>query len=155
MSSVCLPAAELRPLTLADETAIYAIECAAHPEPWSLTNLRSCFGPRYVNQGLWRDGQLIGFYLSDLVAGDSSLMNIAIAPHAQGQGFGRQLLDAYLACSQAKGAQAWFLEVRASNARAMALYEQAGFAEYCRRTNYYGQGSAREDAILMSRLFAD
>ncbi|MGL5225533.1 MAG: ribosomal protein S18-alanine N-acetyltransferase, partial [Aeromonas sp.] len=46
-----------------------------------------------------------------------------------------------------------FLEVRASNQIAIGLYEHCGFAEYCRRADYYGTGQDREDAVLMSRLF--
>ena len=39
------------------------------------------------------------------------------------------------------------------NKRAISLYESEGFAEYCRRADYYGTGQDREDAVLMSRLF--
>ena len=38
-----------RPLLESDFAAIYPIEQAAHPEPWSQANLLSCFGPRYLN----------------------------------------------------------------------------------------------------------
>jgi len=144
---------EFRPLLAADIELVYPIEQAAHREPWSLNNFRSCFGPRYLNGLLLVDNIPAGFYLSDLVAGDSSLMNICIAPAYQSQGLGRALLQHYLTHSKQAGAQAWFLEVRASNERAITLYEHNGFAEYCRRADYYGTGSQREDAILMSRLF--
>ncbi|WP_042011800.1 ribosomal protein S18-alanine N-acetyltransferase [Aeromonas fluvialis] len=145
--------AEFRPLLESDVELVYPIERAAHKEPWSQANLLSCFGPRYLNGLMLVDGRPAGFYISDLVAGDSSLMNICVHPDFQGKGLGRALLMAYLARSKGKGAEAWFLEVRASNLAAIGLYESAGFAEYCRRTDYYGTGCEREDAILMSRLF--
>jgi ribosomal-protein-alanine N-acetyltransferase len=66
---------------------------------------------------------------------------------------GRALLREYLARSKAGKAEAWFLEVRAGNRTAINLYESEGFAEYCRRADYYGTGQEREDAVLMSRLF--
>ena len=47
-----------------------------------------------------------------------------------------------------------FLEVRASNAPAIALYERAGFASIARRASYYpagGVGATREDALVMRR----
>jgi ribosomal-protein-alanine N-acetyltransferase len=142
-----------RPLLSSDFSLIYPIEQAAHREPWRDANLRSCFGPRYLNGLLLVADEPVGFYISDLVAGDSSLMNICVHPDRQGQGWGRALLQEYLRHSKSLGAQAWFLEVRASNQGAMSLYERAGFAEYCRRTDYYGSGNTREDAVLMSRLF--
>ena len=42
-----------------------------------------------------------------------------------------------------------FLEVRASNASALALYENLGFNEMAVRRNYYPSAIGREDAILM------
>ncbi|EOD55994.1 ribosomal protein S18-alanine N-acetyltransferase [Aeromonas molluscorum] len=147
------PQPEFRPLLESDFALIYPIEQAAHQEPWSQANLLSCFGPRYLNGLLLVAGRPAGFYISDLVAGDSSLMNICVHPDFQGKGLGRALLREYLASSKAKKAEAWFLEVRAGNKGAIALYESEGFAEYCRRADYYGTGPDREDAVLMSRLF--
>ena len=142
-----------RPLPESDFELVYPIEHPAHKEPWSQANLLSCFGPRYLNGLILVDGQPAGFYISDLVAGDSSLMNICVHPDFQGKGLGRALLKEYLARSKEKRAEAWFLEVRASNKTAIGLYESEGFAEYCRRVDYYGTGNEREDAVLMSRLF--
>ena len=144
---------EFRPLLESDFELVYPIEQAAHKEPWSQANLLSCFGPRYLNGLMLVDGRPAGFYISDLVAGDSSLMNICVHPAFKGKGLGRALLQAYLSRSKQAGAEAWFLEVRAGNHTAISLYEGAGFAEYCRRADYYGTGNDREDAVLMSRLF--
>ena len=47
-----------------------------------------------------------------------------------------------------------FLEVRESNAPAIALYERAGFKPVARRESYYPAGSdghPREDALVMRR----
>ena len=50
-----------------------------------------------------------------------------------------------------QGAQWLWLEVRVSNARAKAVYERYGFRHVGTRRNYYpADGSAREDAIVMS-----
>ena len=91
----------VRPLLESDFEAIYPIEQAAHQEPWSQANLLSCFGPRYLNGLMLVDGRPAGFYISDLVAGDSSLMNICVPPDFQGKGLGRALLREYLARSKA------------------------------------------------------
>ena len=79
---------EFRPLLESDFDLVYPIEQAAHKEPWSEANLLSCFGPRYLNGLMLVDGSPAGFYISDLVAGDSSLMNICVHPAFSGQGVG-------------------------------------------------------------------
>ncbi|MEN1508294.1 ribosomal-protein-alanine N-acetyltransferase, partial [Pseudomonas aeruginosa] len=43
-----------------------------------------------------------------------------------------------------------WLEVRASNAAAIALYESLGFNEATIRRNYYPTTDGREDAIIMA-----
>jgi ribosomal-protein-alanine N-acetyltransferase len=43
-----------------------------------------------------------------------------------------------------------FLEVRPSNARAIALYHDMGFNEIGRRPNYYPARSGREDALVLA-----
>ena len=43
------------------------------------------------------------------------------------------------------------LEVRASNAAAIALYRRAGFSDIGLRRDYYQAENGREDAILMGR----
>ena len=48
-------------------------------------------------------------------------------------------------------AQVMFLEVRPSNTRAVALYQQSGFNEIGLRKNYYDSKSGREDALVMAR----
>ena len=144
---------EFRPLLESDFDLVYPIEQAAHKEPWSQANLLSCFGPRYLNGLMLVDGRPAGFYISDLVAGDSSLMNICVHPEFQGKGLGRALLQAYLTRSKQAGAEAWFLEVRAGNKTAISLYEGAGVAEYSGRTDDSATGNDREDAVRMSRLF--
>jgi ribosomal-protein-alanine N-acetyltransferase len=47
------------------------------------------------------------------------------------------------------GAKAGYLEVRASNEAANALYQRYGFRQIGRRRNYYER--PREDAILMGK----
>jgi ribosomal-protein-alanine N-acetyltransferase len=42
-----------------------------------------------------------------------------------------------------------FLEVRPSNAKALALYRRAGFQQVGRRRGYYPGENGREDALIM------
>jgi ribosomal-protein-alanine N-acetyltransferase len=60
-----------------------------------------------------------------------------------------QLLEEGLRRAKARGAEAGYLEVRASNEAAQALYEQYGFKAVGRRRNYYDR--PREDAVVMRK----
>jgi ribosomal-protein-alanine N-acetyltransferase len=92
-----------------------------------------------------------GYVLLYLVLDEVTILNIAVAPPHQGQGLGRQLLQAALRASREHGARRCLLEVRASNRAALALYEGEGFIEDGVRKDYYPAGSGREDALLMSK----
>lgn len=52
---------------------------------------------------------------------------VAVAPEAQGQGFGREIVEAAIAALRARGCPKINLQVRASNAAVMAFYQQLGF----------------------------
>ncbi len=88
-----------------------------------------------------------GFALGRVVAGEAELLTIAVEPVRQGQGLGWQLMTAFLAEAQARGAESIFLEVAETNAPARALYARAGFVETGRRRGYY-EGV---DAVVMVR----
>ncbi len=66
----------------------------------------------------------------------------------------RALLRRFLDDALRLGAEQCFLEVRFSNAAAIALYRAEGFVPVARRTGYYppadGLG-AREDALVLRR----
>ncbi|MBL1375903.1 ribosomal protein S18-alanine N-acetyltransferase [Zobellella sp. CGMCC 1.18722] len=127
------------------------LEQAAHLEPWSRAQLAESLHGRYFSGSLWQQEQLLGYFIADAVIDESTLMNICIAPSWQGRGLGRRLLEHWLdACRQRRLATAW-LEVRASNQAALALYRSAGFAKAGRRKDYYRAGEEREDAIVMQK----
>jgi [ribosomal protein S18]-alanine N-acetyltransferase len=92
-------------------------------------------------------GHLLGFSVGKVVAGICELESIAVTRQAQGQGIGRELLQALAHWAQANGTTRMELEVRASNTRAIKLYEQAGMRREGLRTAYYQ--SPTEDAVLM------
>jgi len=74
---------------------------------------------------------------------------VAVAKDARRRGAGSALVAVALADAARTGAVAAHLEVRASNAAAIALYTRLGFVAGGRRPRYY---DATEDAILMSRV---
>jgi [ribosomal protein S18]-alanine N-acetyltransferase len=75
------------------------------------------------------------------------LESMAVDCEARGQGIGAALITAVMDWARANGGDRIELEVRASNARAIRLYERSGLCREGLRTGYYH--SPEEDAVLM------
>lgn len=140
----------LRPMRDDDLDAVMAIEVRAYPFPWTLGIFRDCLRADYPAWVLLRDGQLIGYFLMSLAAGEAHVLNVCVAPEQQGHGYGRKLLHAILQIARGRGAERVFLEVRPSNTGAIQLYFDAGFNEIGRRPRYYPAKDGREDALVMA-----
>ena len=97
-------------------------------------------------------GRLLGFSVGKLVAGVCELESVAVFPENRGQGVGRALFNAVADWALASGAARMELEVRASNHRAIKLYERAGLLREGLRPAYYE--SPEEDAVLMGKVLA-
>ncbi|KEA53280.1 ribosomal-protein-alanine acetyltransferase [Mangrovibacter sp. MFB070] len=137
-------------LTQADLAAAWAIEQRSHAFPWSEKTLISNQGERYRNLGLWSDGQLVAFAITQVVLDEATLFNIAVDPAWQRKGLGRELLEHLVAELEQSDVLTLWLEVRESNLGARALYELLGFNEVTVRRNYYPCAAGREDAIVMA-----
>jgi ribosomal-protein-alanine N-acetyltransferase len=129
------------------------IEKQAAIHPWSLSQfLGSSLSQDQHSLVLELNGsEVVGFAVTQRVLDDGTLMNIAVRPEHQGRGFGSRLLQAALDGLRQQGAARCFLEVRAGNAAAIALYRRHGFIDDGLRRDYYPSPNGREDALLMSR----
>lgn len=149
------------------------VERASHPHPWGEGHFRDSIAAGYWCQLLvtpalpgdpadWADAPLLPdgrLLLAHLVAMpgylETHLLNITTVPQHRRQGCARLLLEALQAWSRLQGAECLWLEVRASNSGARALYEQVGFRQVGRRRDYYpADGGQREDAVIMSLALA-
>ncbi|NYS30462.1 MULTISPECIES: ribosomal protein S18-alanine N-acetyltransferase [unclassified Pantoea] len=137
-------------LTPDDLAQAFAIECRSHAFPWSEKTFASNQGERFINLRLDVDGKMAAFAITQVVLDEASLFNIAVDPAFQRRGYGRQLLQHLIDELIKRDVLTLWLEVRASNLPAIALYEQLGFNQVSRRPNYYPTASGREDAILMA-----
>lgn len=137
-------------LTPDDLAQAFAIECRSHAFPWSEKTFASNQGERFINLRLDVDGQMAAFAITQVVLDEASLFNIAVDPAFQRRGLGRQLLQHLIDELIKRDVLTLWLEVRASNLPAIALYEQLGFNQVSRRPSYYPTASGREDAILMA-----
>ena len=91
--------------------------------------------------------RIAGFLCAWVVGGELHINNIGVHPGYRRRGIASQLLEEVLRHARAKEATAGYLEVRASNEAAAALYKCYGFQPIGRRRNYYDH--PREDAIVM------
>lgn len=139
------------PMTAADVDEVWALECSVFPYPWSRNNFVDSLASGY---DCWtvRDagGVLAAYYLLMYALDEAHLLDVAVAAGRQGQGLGRLLLARIAARARSRGMASIFLEVRPSNARALAVYRRHGYEQIGRRKGYYPAGAgAREDAIVM------
>ena len=88
-----------------------------------------------------------------VVADEGYITNVAVDPSCRRQGVAAQLLQVF--DNFAKGNHLAFLtlEVRPSNAAAIALYEGFGFREVWRRRNYYDL--PKEDALILTKYYTE
>ena len=87
-----------------------------------------------------------------LVAADEGyITNVAVFPEQRRRGIAGQLLQVFLNFAEANRLAFLTLEVRPSNAAAIALYQGFGFQEAGRRKNYYDL--PKEDALILTRRF--
>ena len=138
-----------------DLDRLMTIEKQCQYHPWSLAVMS-----RYLNRPgvIWKamlDQQLVGFAVVTRVVGEAELLDIAIDPAFQGKGLGQQLLQSMLDMVSAEGCERMFLEVRESNAAAIAVYEKLGFGQVGVRPGYYPSSHGREDALMYCQELVD
>jgi len=92
---------------------------------------------------------LIGLGCLWMVLDEAHITVLVVDEPYRGQGLGRTLLWALLAQARQRDMERATLEVRASNSRAIALYQHFGFQEAGRRKNYYK--NPVEDARILWR----
>lgn len=141
----------LRRATPDDLDAIMSLERSSFPtDAWSDAMMReelaSPHGHYFVDE---EAGVLVGYAGLRAPAGskDADIQTIAIAARARGRGRGRALLEALLGEASRRRVDDVYLEVRADNPVAEALYASEGFVEVGRRPRYYQPDGV--DAIVM------
>jgi ribosomal-protein-alanine N-acetyltransferase len=143
---------ELRLLALTDLDEIDEIEHRSYPTPWS----RSMFAgelakPTSICLGAFEaddeEGALVGYLIVSRYVDAWHVMNIAIDPPHRGRGIATMLLERLFEVTADDMRRGYTLEVRVSNATAIALYERLGFTSRGVRRGYYTDN--REDALIM------
>jgi ribosomal-protein-alanine N-acetyltransferase len=146
-------AVDIRRLTFADLPQVVAIERRAFTTPWSLAmfvlELSKPSGICLAAETAGADErELVGYLICSRYDTVWHVMNVAVDPDRRRHGIATALIAALLAEVGDRDSQVT-LEVRRSNAGAIALYERFGFRSAGVRRRYYQDNG--EDAVIMWR----
>ncbi|MFO7892793.1 MAG: ribosomal protein S18-alanine N-acetyltransferase [Longimicrobiales bacterium] len=140
----------IRTMTRKDLHRVLAIERASFAVPWTMNTFRSLLERK--GTGLWvaeSDSEVVGYAVVWAVANQAELGNVAVADGWRRRGIAGRLVETVLEWLRERGVKHVFLEVRASNAGAQALYGRHGFEPVGRRPGYYSR--PEEDALVLRR----
>lgn len=142
-----------RAMNDADLDKVLALEAAAYEFPWSRGIFNDCLKSGYDCRVLSGAGNLLGYTIMSVAAGEAHLLNVCIDPLNQRQGLGRALVLDSVARARILGGNIVFLEVRPSNHVALKLYDTLGFTHIGVRKDYYPSAGGREDAWVLAYEF--
>lgn len=129
---------------------VAALERLCFADPWSETSIASELQNRLA---LWlvavNDDAVVAYVGSQTAAGETDMMNIAVHPDWRRRGLAESLIAILIQTLQNQGSSSLTLEVRASNAGAIALYEKLDFVQVGLRRNYYR--NPKEDALILRK----
>lgn len=124
------------------------LEAECFSMPWSAKSFEEILdNPNALYLVAKEEDRVIGYCGAYVILDEGDINQVAVAPEYRGKGVGRRMLAELLEQLEQAGAEAVTLEVRKSNAAAIALYEALGFAVEGVRKNFYEKPV--EDALIM------
>jgi ribosomal-protein-alanine N-acetyltransferase len=146
------PSVDIRPMHELDIPMVVAVEKAAYQFPWSEGIFRDCLRVGYVCRVLDVAGDLAGYGIMSVGAGEAHILNVCVRNEYRCRGFARKTLLYLVERARAAGMHEAFLEVRPSNVAAARLYHSLGFEQVGIRRGYYQAATGREDASVLRKL---
>ncbi|MCL2857648.1 MAG: ribosomal protein S18-alanine N-acetyltransferase [Oscillospiraceae bacterium] len=144
----------IRPMDTDSVAGVAALEQICFTRPWSLSSLEEELrNPLAVYFTALREGEVVGYAGMHRIFGEGHITNLGVSPTHRRQGVAIALLKTLLAHANERELALLTLEVRTSNAAAIALYGGLGFAPVGLRKGYYD--APKEDALIMTLKFGD
>lgn len=138
----------IRPMTAADVPSVAALEKLCFSDPWSVSSIASELDNPLSLWLVWEEDGAAAAYLGvQRVPPQADVMNVAVSPALRRRGIARALFAELE--RRLPEIDELFLEVRASNSGAIALYRTLGFEQVGHRPNYYLD--PREDALILRK----
>jgi ribosomal-protein-alanine N-acetyltransferase len=135
-----------------DIPMVVTIERSAYQFPWSEGIFRDCLRVGYVCRVVDAGGDMGGYGIMSVGAGEAHILNVCIREEYRGRGYARKMLVYLMDRARAAGMREAFLEVRPSNTAASRLYQSMGFEQVGVRRGYYQATVGREDAAVLRRV---
>lgn len=141
----------IRAMKHEDLAHVSDIERRSYDFPWSHGVFRDCLLAGYQCAVLERDGDVAGYSILSVAAGEAHILNLCVDPAYRSHGYGERLIDDVLFRARTLSVREIFLEVRPTNAHAIALYKKKGFHQVANRPAYYQAHDGREDAAVLAK----
>lgn len=141
----------IRKMTVQDVPAVSQIDRMSFSMPWPEHSFQYEVAENRVARCFVAetdDRRIAAMIVSWIIVDEMHIATIATHPDFRRQGIGERILRDALQDGRDAGAHLAFLEVRASNEAAQAMYRKFGFRVSGKRPRYYKDNS--EDAILMT-----
>ena len=133
-----------------DAEKIARLFAVGFSDGWSEASIEKSFdtGNFYALGTVGKTENLIGAITFTLAGDTADICDIVVLPDKRRQGIGKRLILSAAEEIRKSGAKKIFLEVRKSNAPAIALYLSCGFNTVFERKKYYSDG---EDALVLMK----
>jgi ribosomal-protein-alanine N-acetyltransferase len=140
----------IRAMMLEDVPRVHEIDTLSFSLPWPERSFifELTRNPVSRNWVVESDGCILAMLVLWLIVDEAHIATLATHPDFRRQGIGERLMIAALVSARNEGATRAFLEVRAGNTSALAMYKKYGFDVAGIRRGYYVDN--HEDAILMN-----
>lgn len=143
----------LRQAGAEDLHALAFLEAQCFTAPWSESLLESELSDtvgvsKYCLVALDEDRMVAGYLCARTILDTADLLRIAVRPDLRRRGLAKALMREWLAFCRSGKVSTVFLEVRASNQKAIALYQKTGFTQQTVLKDYYEK--PHENGILFS-----
>lgn len=138
------------PMNESHVAQIAELEKICFSDPWSENSVASELNnPLSVWLVAEENGIVCGYVGSQTVLDETDMMNIAVHPDFRRKGIAAALIAELVRLLKERGSRILRLEVRESNAPAIALYETMGFTQLGLRKNYYR--NPKENALILGK----